>query len=201
MPVRTTLAAGWLLLAAAAGAQSGDERDGFAERLVAAAIERTKHAVTYDGSYHAIPYPGGDVPADVGVCTDVVIRAFRQLGIDLQERVHEEMKADFDAFPNHWGLTRPDPNIDHRRVPNLRVLFERRGRVLPATNDAEDYAPGDLVTWTVGRNLPHIGIVTDRKAPGVERFLVVHNIGNGPELEDVLFAYPITGHYRYDGAR
>ncbi|MCG8592534.1 MAG: DUF1287 domain-containing protein [Proteobacteria bacterium] len=165
-----------------------------------AARARTAHTVVYDGSYRSIPYPGGDVSADVGVCTDVVIRAYRQLGIDLQRDVHEEMRAHFGAFPDRWGLTRPDPNIDHRRVPNLRVLFARRGVVLPVSDEPGAYVAGDLVTWRLPGNLPHIGVVVDARSPDGERPLVVHNVGAGPRLEDVLFAYPITGHYRYYGS-
>jgi uncharacterized protein YijF (DUF1287 family) len=170
----------------------------FGPRLAAAALERTRHAVRYDPAYRALAYPGGDVPDDRGVCTDVVIRAYRALGIDLQVDVHEEMGAAWDAFPDRWGLKRPDPNIDHRRVLNLEVLFARRGRVLPVTRNSADYAPGDLVTWRLGGRLPHIGIVTGRRST-TGRPLVVHNVGWGPRLDDVLFAYPLTGHYRYRG--
>jgi uncharacterized protein len=167
--------------------------------LVEAAIERTRHLVRYDGRYVAIPYPGGDVPAGIGVCTDVVIRAYRRIGIDLQELVHRDMKADFGAYPSRriWGLTKPDTNIDHRRVPNLQVFFSRKGESLPVTRRPADYQPGDLVTWMLPGNLPHIGIVTDRRCPASGRPLMVHNIGRGPQLEEMLFAYPITGHYRY----
>jgi uncharacterized protein YijF (DUF1287 family) len=147
-----------------------------------------------------IAYPGGDVPENIGVCTDEVIRSYRALGIDLQKDVHEEMTAHFWAFPNkiRWGLSSTDTNIDHRRVPNLQVFFARRGENLPVTKDPKDYVPGDLVTWSVlGR--PHIGIVVNRKRDGGERYMIVHNIGGGPVLEDMLFDYPITGHYRYYG--
>ncbi len=194
-----TLLAVLVLAPAAATAFRQGERPGFSQRLSEAARERLRHRVRYDGSYRRIPYPNGDVPSDVGVCTDVVVRAYRKLGIDLQRDVHEEMAAHFEAFPNHWGLTRPDPNIDHRRVPNLRTLFARRGLRLPATDDPADYVAGDLVTWVVSGHLPHIGIVVDRRSADGQRPLVVHNIGRGPQLEDILFAYPITGHYRYYG--
>lgn len=190
-----------LLAPAPSLAQQPERSSDFGAQLSKAALERTRHNVTYDGSYRSIPYPNGDVPANVGVCTDVVIRSYRKLGIDLQKDVHEEMRAHFDAFPDHWGLTRPDPNIDHRRVPNLQTLFARKGEVLPTSTNAADYAAGDLVTWTVPPNLPHIGIVVDRRTADGARPLIVHNIGQGPQLEDVLFRYPITGHYRYDGAR
>lgn len=176
------------------------ERD-FKSALTEAAIERTKHTVRYDPSYLSIPYPNGDVPDDVGVCTDVVIRSFRSLGIDLQKEVHEDMRANFEKYPARWGLKKPDPNIDHRRVPNLRVFFSRHGKALPVTKNPADYRPGDLVTWTVPPNLPHIGIVVDRWTWSFRgrRPLVVHNIGRGPRLEDMLFDFPITGHYRYTG--
>lgn len=168
------------------------------QQLVAAAQERTTHQVTYDGSYQAISYPGGDVADNIGVCTDVIIRSYRALGIDLQQQVHEDIASHFDAYPSRrlWGHTRPDTNIDHRRVPNLQVFFQRRGSQLPVTDKADDYRPGDLVTWTLPGNLPHIGIVSDRRGPS-GAFKVVHNIGYGPRLDDRLFSYPITGHYRY----
>ncbi len=173
--------------------------DSFEERLVAAALERTQYDVTYDGTYYSIAYPGGDVPADRGVCTDVVVRSYRSLGIDLQQRVHEDMVASFSLYPSRrfWGLTRPDRNIDHRRVPNLQVFFTRHGESLAVTQRAADYVPGDLVTWMVAGNLPHIGIVTDKIQRDTGNPMIVHNIGAGPQLEDMLFSYPITGHYRY----
>jgi len=170
-----------------------------AAALMATAIDRTQHTVRYDGRYVVIDYPGGDVPADIGVCTDVVIRAYRKLGIDLQKRVHEDMRANFDAYPSRriWGLTGADRNIDHRRVPNLQTFFSRHGIVLPVTREPDSYKPGDLVTWKLPGNLPHIGIVTDRVDPASGHPLIVHNIGAGPKLDDILFRYPITGHYRY----
>ncbi len=171
----------------------------FVERVVSAARAQTGTRVRYDGSYRRIPYPGGDVPADVGVCTDVVIRAFRAVGVDLQRLVHEDMARAFEAYPKTWGLARPDRNIDHRRVPNLQVFLRRRGAALPATEDPRDYRPGDLVTWMLPGNLPHIGIVVDRSSPDGRRPLIVHNIGNGPELEDMLLRFPVTGRYRYRG--
>lgn len=168
-----------------------------AERLSAAALERTRHEVRYDGSYHRIDYPMGDVPSGIGVCTDVVIRAFRALGIDLQQRVHEDMQRDFRAYPQLWGLSRPDRNIDHRRVPNLRRFFERHGESLGVSARADDYRAGDLVTWRLPNHLPHIGIVVDQRSLESGHPMIVHNIGRGPKLEDVLFEYVITGHYRY----
>ena len=168
----------------------------YAMRLVQAALAQTATSVTYDGSYRRIAYPGGDVPETIGVCSDVVVRAYRKLGVDLQVKVHEDMVRAFRSYPQLWHMAGPDPNIDHRRVPNLQTFIRRQGAALPVSRGPGDYLPGDLVTWTVPPNLPHIGIVTDRKSTaGVP--LVVHNIGRGPELEDMLFSYPITGHYRY----
>jgi len=169
------------------------------ERLAAAALERTLHHVRYDPSYVTIPYPMGDVPAGQGVCTDVIVRAYRRLGIDLQELVHEDMTAHFSAYPQEWGSPRPDTNIDHRRVPNLQAFFKRHGQILPVTLEADNYRPGDLVTWTVPPHFPHIGIISSRRSADGARPLIVHNIGLGPRLEDRLFEFPITGHYRYDG--
>lgn len=164
--------------------------------LVAAARQQTRSPVLYDGSYVRIAYPMGDVPADRGVCTDVVIRAYRAIAIDLQVLVHVDMKAHFSAYPQQWGLSRPDTNIDHRRVPNLQRFLERAGARVTG-REAEGYIAGDIVTWMLPGNLPHIGIVSDRKAEGSDRPLVIHNIGAGPREEDMLHSYPVTGHYRY----
>ena len=169
------------------------------ERLVAAAVERTNHSVTYDPAYFSIPYPGGDVPADKGVCTDEIIRSYRALGVDLQREVHEDMKANFAAYPRKFGLSKTDPNIDHRRVPNLMTFFERKGRSLAVTDDPNDYRPGDVVTWELNGGLTHIGIITDAPSATPGRYLIMHNIGAGPRLDDALFAWKITGHYRYTG--
>ena len=171
----------------------------FAQALIQAAVVQTSAPVTYDGSYRRIPYPGGDVPANIGVCTDLIVRAFRAVGVDLQVRVHEDMRAAFNSYPRLWGLSRADPNIDHRRVPNLQTYFRRRSAQLPISRDADDYLPGDLVTWMLPGNLPHIGLVTDQRSSDGGRWLVVHNIGRGPEIEDMLFRYPMSGHYRYRG--
>ena len=171
-------------------------------RLAEAATERTMHKVRYDPSYRSIAYPMGDVPSDVGVCTDVVIRAYRALGVDLQELVHIDMLHNFDRYPSKriWGLNGTDRNIDHRRVPNLRVFFARHGQSLGTSNDKEDYRPGDVVTWMTSGNLPHIGIVVDSvSAAGVP--LIAHNIGAGPKIDDMLFDFEITGHYRYQPAQ
>jgi uncharacterized protein len=179
-----------------------DTRQEILRRVVAAAIDQTRHAVRYDGAYVRIPYPAGDVPADRGVCTDVVIRAYRAGGIDLQKEVHEDMLRDFAAYPHQarWAQREPDSNIDHRRVPNLMTFFSRKGEALARSERAEDYAAGDLVAWDLGGGVLHIGIVTDQKAE-TGRLMVVHNIGAGPVLEDVLFDWKIVGHYRYYGAR
>jgi uncharacterized protein len=176
-------------------------RQDFLRKFTAAAIERTQHVVRYDSSYVRIPYPGGDVPAGTGVCTDEVIRAYRAVGIDLQKEVHEDMVANFSAYPSKWRWRRqsPDSNIDHRRVPNLMVFFSRKGEVLPITNRAGDYSPGDVVTWELGGGATHIGMVVDRKTLLTRRYMIVHNIGEGPKMEDVLFSWKITGHYRYFG--
>ncbi|MEM7049640.1 MAG: DUF1287 domain-containing protein [Acidobacteriota bacterium] len=174
----------------------------WAQRLITAAEARVGRTRLYDPSYVALEYPGGDVASDRGVCTDVVIRAYRDgLGIDLQERIHEDMAASFAAYPKTWGLRRPDRNIDHRRVPNLETFFERRGAALPVTQQAEDYRPGDLVTQRLPGNLPHIAIVTRHRSSDGQRPLVVHNIGAGTRLEDALFAFPIHRHFRFSGER
>jgi uncharacterized protein YijF (DUF1287 family) len=171
----------------------------FYEKLSDAALALTKDKVRYDGAYRKIPYPNGDVPKNTGVCTDVVIRAYRKLGIDLQKEVHEDMKANFSKYPKTWGLRGTDTNIDHRRVPNLQTFFTRKGKSIPVTDKAADYKPGDIVTWMLSGNLPHIGIVVDKKSSkNSGGYMVVHNIGGGQNLEDCLFDYKVTGHYRYE---
>ena len=176
-------------------------RQEFLDKLVAAAIERTNHIVRYDPGYVHISYPDGDVPADVGVCSDEIIRAYRAVGVDLQKEVHEDMVRDWNAYPakTKWQQKRPDPSIDHRRVPNLMVFLERKGESLPISRRAEDYSPGDIVTWDLGGDVPHIGFVVNVKSAETGRLLIVHNIGAGPKMEDVLFSWRITGHYRYFG--
>ena len=164
--------------------------------LVTAARKQIGITVRYDPAYTRIAYPGGDVPASRGVCTDVVIRAFRTQGMDLQRLVHEDMRTHFSKYPNKWGLRAPDRNIDHRRVPNLQIWFARAGWSIAVTERAEDYRAGDLVTWMLPGNLPHIGIVSDRKTTLRGVPLIVHNIGQGTREEDILFDYRITGHYR-----
>lgn len=174
----------------------------FLDKLVEAAIERTSHEVRYDPSYFSIDYPGGDVPAEVGVCTDEVIRSYRAVGVDLQKLVHEDMEKDFGAYPRTWGAKKTDKNIDHRRVPNLRKFFERQGASLAVTDEARDYKPGDVVTWDLSSGLTHIGLVVNVPSDAdAERFQIVHNIGAGPKMEDVLFGWKITGHYRYEGPK
>lgn len=168
-----------------------------AGRIVEAALAQTRTRVVYDPAYRVIPYPMGDVPADRGVCTDVVIRALRAVGVDLQRLVHEDMKANFSAYPKHWGLKRPDRNIDHRRVPNLETYFSRAGLKLRLSRSSE-FRAGDIVAWNLRGDqgyLPHIGIVTARRGRS-GRLMVVHNIGAGPKHEDVLGEWKMTGHYR-----
>jgi len=166
-----------------------------ADRLVLDARQQVGVTLSYDPAYRRLSYPGGDVPVATGVCTDVVIRALRQQGLDLQEAVHRDMRGNFSVYPKNWGLNRPDSNIDHRRVPNLMTWFKRQGWSLPVKQDAAAYQPGDIVTWDLGRGLTHIGIISDRQAPTATP-LVLHNIGRGTQEEDILFAYRITGHYR-----
>lgn len=169
-------------------------------QLVVAAVERPNHRVQYDGAYYQIAYPNGDVPADRGACTDEIVRAYRAVGVDLQKEVHEDMAANFAVYPTRFGLKQPDANIDHRRVPNLMTFFARKGKQLPVTQNAADYAPGDIVTWDLGAGQTHIGLVVDVPAEDEPtRYQIMHNIGAGPQLQDALFAWPITGHYRYTG--
>ena len=169
----------------------------FAAKLSAATLNLTNDKVSYDPTYFQITYPKGDVPVDKGVCTDVVIRAYRKLGVDLQKEVHEDMKANFDIYPKKWGLSKTDTNIDHRRVPNLMTFFTRKGTKKKITDNGKDYLPGDVVTWNLGGGLTHIGIVVNKKSSDQKRFKIVHNIGNGQELSDCLFEYDISGHYAY----
>ncbi len=166
-------------------------------QLVEAGIAQTTYTRSYDPAYVAISYPGGDVPAETGVCTDVVIRAFRKVGVDLQKEVHEDMSQAFAEYPKDWGLTQPDPNIDHRRVPNLIRFFERKGKALPITQDPQDYQPGDVVMWDLGQGNSHTGLVTNIRAEQSGRYSIVHNIGAGAKIEDVVFDWTIIGHYRY----
>ena len=169
----------------------------FYEHLSDAALELTKQEVEYDPGYYQLSYPNGDVPAGKGVCTDVIIRAYRTLGIDLQKEVHEDMAANFGKYPKNWELTRPDKNIDHRRVPNLMVFFSRKGTIKTISIDAKDYLPGDIVCWNLGGGITHIGLIVNKKSPVSSRYQVVHNIGGGQVLADCLFDFKIIGHYQY----
>ena len=184
-----------LVLALGAAPPSSD----FFTRLSKAALAQTRSTVTYDPSYRRIPFPNGDVPANVGVCSDVVIRAYRALGIDLQARVNDDMTRAFAAYPRLWGLSAPDPSIDHRRVPNLATFLRRQGAARPVSQDPTAYRAGDLVTWMLAGNRPHIGVVSALRSSDGRRPLVVHNVGWGPKLDDSLFAFPITGHFRWSG--
>jgi uncharacterized protein YijF (DUF1287 family) len=169
-----------------------------AERLIAAARAQVGVTTIYDPTFAKLAYPGGDLPPDRGVCTDVIVRAYRDaFGIDLQQLVHEDMLATFKSYPTVWGLKAPDASIDHRRVLNLKVFFRRKGRELPVSRSPVDYAPGDLVTQELPGGLPHIVIVSDARSQDGVRPLVIHNIGQGTKIEDSLFVYRITGHYRY----
>lgn len=181
-----------VLVSAVSNAQKGFQR-----QLADSALTLTKQTVRYDPAYFSISYPHGDVPADRGVCTDVVIRAYRKVGIDLQREVHEDMRANFANYPKNWGLKGPDRNIDHRRVPNLMTYFRRHGTALPITADAANYLPGDIVCWNLGGAITHIGIVSAARNKDDSRHMIVHNIGGGQVLEDCLFSYTIIGHYRY----
>ncbi len=180
-------------------AQEDRGREDFARRLSDAALDLTRDVVVYDPGYYAMAYPNGDVPAGKGVCSDLVIRAYRKLGIDLQKEVHEDMQDHFDLYPAIWGMSRTDPNIDHRRVPNLITFFERHGTVKSTGDDPADYLPGDLVCWNLGGTVTHIGIVVERRSAKWDGFQVVHNIGAGQVLEDCLFDFRIIGHYVYTG--
>ena len=170
----------------------------FAEKLSNAALSIIDPDVIYTPAYVGIKYPNGDVPAKTGVCTDVIIRAYRKLGIDLQKEVHEDMKANFVLYPKTWGLKSTDKNIDHRRVPNLEVFFGRKGEKLKVAENASEYETGDLVTWMINGKMPHIGIVTHKKSADGKRNLIVHNVGGGQVLEDCLFSWEIVGHFRYE---
>jgi uncharacterized protein YijF (DUF1287 family) len=168
-----------------------------AAQVVAGAIEQTNYTRLYDPAYIQLAYPGGDPPPDRGVCSDVVVRAFRRAGVDLQKEIHEDMARHFSAYPKLWHLSAPDPNIDQRRVPNLMTYFTRAGKSLPITKRPEDYMPGDVVAWDLGNGVLHIGVVSATRASDSRDYEIVHNIGAGARLEDVLFSWTIIGHYRY----
>ncbi|MEJ2229196.1 MAG: DUF1287 domain-containing protein [Alphaproteobacteria bacterium] len=187
-----------MLLVAPVGAHAQDkaqDKPDFAQSLIKAAREQIGVTVTYDPAYVSIPFPGGDVPMDRGVCTDVVVRAYRGVGADLQLLVNRDMHKAFRSYPRAWGLKRPDANIDHRRVLNLNVFFKRHGKSLPITQEPADYKPGDIVAWTLPDGRPHIGLVTDKKEGDTP--LIVHNIGWGAREENILFTLKIIGHFRY----
>jgi uncharacterized protein YijF (DUF1287 family) len=167
------------------------------EKLIAAALEQVEVTTEYDPAYVKLAYPNGDVPLKTGVCADVIVRAFRKVELDLQKELHEDMKRHFAKYPKKWGAKAPDTNIDHRRVPNLMTWFERQGKALPLSNEAKDYLPGDVVAWNLSGGLTHIGFVSDVKAEGTNRYLIVHNIGAGTQLEDRLFEWKVIGRYRY----
>jgi uncharacterized protein YijF (DUF1287 family) len=166
--------------------------------LLESATEQTRTTRGYTQDYFTIAYPNGDVPVETGACTDVIIRAFRNAGVDLQKEVHEDMRANFSAYPNRWSLNAPDRNIDHRRVPNLQTFFKRQGKSLTPSLRAESYEPGDVVSWDIdGKGMTHIGLVSHLKSEDTGRYLIIHNIGGGVNAEDRLFAWKITGHFRY----
>lgn len=167
------------------------------KQLVESAIEQTRVTTGYDPSYIGIAYPGGDVPLETGVCSDVVVRAFRKAGIDLQKEIHNDMVRAWSVYPKKWGAARPDPNIDHRRVLNLMTYFDRQGKTLPISTDRDDYLPGDIVTWDLSNGIEHIGIVVNAWSEVERCYLIVHSIGAGARSENVLLNWKITGHYRY----
>jgi uncharacterized protein YijF (DUF1287 family) len=168
------------------------------QSIVESATEQTRTTRNYTQKYFTMGYPNGDVPSDTGACTDVVIRSLRSAGVDLQKEVHEDMAANFADYPKKWGLAKTDTNIDHRRVPNLQTFFTRKGKALPVSNKAEDYQPGDIVSWDLdGKGMTHIGVVSNLRSAGTGRYLIIHNIGGGVNAEDRLFDWKITGHFRY----
>lgn len=193
--MRSALLTVLMIIPISAWADSG--ADAGLEAIVSSARERTLAEVRYDPKYVRLSYPGGDVPADTGVCTDVVIRTFRNaFAFDFQKAVHEDMKLNFSAYPKSWGLSKPDKNIDHRRVPNLETFLRRQDAAVPITSNPEDYLPGDIVSWRLGGRIAHIGIVSDKKmSDGTP--LVIHNIGQGPVEENILWIPEMTGHFRF----
>lgn len=178
-------------------AQSLSKEQIFRKRLSIEAIKLTKTKVIYNPAYVSIPYPMGDVPASTGVCTDVVIRAYRKLGFDLQEAVHIDMSKNFNAYPKIWGRKTTDKNIDHRRVPNLMKFFGRKGHVLPLSVNPSDYNAGEIVCWELSKGITHIGLIVEQKSKDAKRNLLVHNIGSGQVVEDCLFDFRIIGHYYF----
>jgi uncharacterized protein len=167
------------------------------KEFIDGAVAQAGVTTDYDPAYVSLSYPNGDVPLKTGVCSDVVVRAFRKVGVDLQKEVHEDMSRAFDAYPKRWGLSGPDSNIDHRRVLNLMTYFERQGKSIPISDEPNDYLPGDVVAWDLGGGVYHIGLVTDMLSETERECLIVHNIGLGTRVEDVLFKWTIKGHYRF----
>jgi len=165
--------------------------------IIDGAVDQVGKTTGYDPSYQNLDYPNGDVPIETGVCSDVIVRAFRKGGIDLQKEVHEDMKLNFSTYPTRWGLAVPDANIDHRRVPNLETFFARKGKSLATNSDSENFLPGDVVMWDLGTGQDHVGIVVNVWYKPSQHYLIVHNIGGGTRMEDALFTWKITGHYRY----
>lgn len=165
--------------------------------IIDGAIDQVGKTTIYDPSYQSLAYPNGDVPIETGVCSDVIVRAFRKANIDLQKDVHEDMKSNFSAYPTKWGMSGPDANIDHRRVPNLQTYFDRKGKAVGITDDSDTYLPGDIVSWDLDGGATHIGMVVNVWYKPTQHYLIVHNIGAGTRMDDVLFAWKITGHYRY----
>ena len=165
--------------------------------VIDGAVDQVGKTTGYDSSYQDLDYPNGDVPIETGVCSDVIVRAFRKASIDLQKDVHEDMKSNFAAYPTKWGLSGTDANIDHRRVPNLQTYFTRKAKSLATTGSSETFLPGDIVSWDLGNGVDHVGMVVNVWYKPSQRYLIVHNIGAGTRMEDVLFAWKITGHYRY----
>ena len=194
-----TLSDSTILISEKQEISSIENPNSFAEKLSNAAIQIIDKDVVYTPDYVKLKYPNGDVPSKTGVCTDLIIRAYRKLNIDLQKEVHEDMVANFTKYPNlkKWGLKTTDKNIDHRRVPNLEVFFGRKGKTLSITQNANNYKTGEIVTWMIHDKLPHIGIITHLKSKDGKRNLIVHNVGNGQVLEDCLFSYTIVGHFQY----
>lgn len=196
MSFKTLVLLFWALLASASARAQSD-----VERMLSAAQDQVGVTILYAPSYQRLDYPGGDVPRDRGVCTDVLIRALRAVNVDLQVDVHRDMKAHFEAYPAIWGLKTPDPNIDHRRVPNLERYLQRVGKGLPIGDDPAPFLPGDFVSWRLDRGQPHIGMVANDLSTDGKRHLIIHNIGDGVQVEDVLFEWRMTGHFRYfDGS-
>ena len=167
------------------------------KQLIEGAVSQAGVTTGYDPSYVNIQYPMGDVPINTGVCSDVLVRAFRKAGVDLQKEVHDDMARAWNEYPKRWGLNGPDPNIDHRRVLNLMKYFERAGKSVPITDEPDDYLPGDVVAWDLGGGTYHIGMVTNMLSETQRECLIVHNIGAGTRAEDVLLNWTIKGHYRF----